>query len=90
MSSTPHPYLHPTRITHPLKAILWKLSEPENYQAFLATSFCYVLLQLSSVLDKKNPDPTILAFEQREVLLNNIDHSVDARNSKYQNMQKYI
>ena len=42
------------------------------------------------MLDKKNPDPTILAFEQREVLLNNIDHYVDARNSKYQNMQKYI
>ena len=29
-------------------------------------------------------------FEQREILLNNIDHAIDAWNLKYQNLQKII
>ena len=39
------------------------------------------------MLNKKNPSPTNHDFEQREVLLNNIDHFIDARNFRCQNMQ---
>ena len=34
-----------------------------------------------------DPDPVNQVFEQREVLLNKIDLSIDAQNLKYQNMQ---
>ena len=44
-------------------------------------------LQLSSVLNKKNLGPTNHAFEQREVLLTNSDHYIDAQNFRYQNIQ---
>ena len=36
------------------------------------------ITQLSSVLNKKNQSPTNHTFEQREVLLNNTDHSIGA------------
>ena len=44
-------------------------------------------MQLSSVLYKKNLGPTNHAFEQREVLLANTDHYIDAQNFRYQNIQ---
>ena len=57
-------------------------------------TFCYLLFQILGNMSKKaerskhhlkkNPP----AFEQREVLLNNIDNSIDAQNFEYQNMQK--
>ena len=44
-------------------------------------------MQLSSLLNKKNLRPTNNAFEQREVLLTNTDHYIDAQNFRYQNIQ---
>ena len=38
--------------------------------------------------NEKNLGPKNNTFEQREVLLNNIDHSMDAQNFKYQNIQQ--
>ena len=38
--------------------------------------------------NEKNLGPTNNTFEQREVLLNNIDHSVDVQNFRYQNIQQ--
>ena len=38
------------------------------------------------VLNKKNPYATKHTIERKEVLLNNIDHSIDAQNFKYQNI----
>ena len=38
--------------------------------------------------NQKNLGPKNNTFEQREVLLNNIDHSMDAQNFRYQNIQQ--
>ena len=38
--------------------------------------------------NEKNLGPKNNTFEQREVLLNNTDHSMDAQNFKYQNIQQ--
>ena len=40
------------------------------------------------MLNKKNSGPTNHVFEQREVLLNKMDHSTDPKNFKYQNMEQ--
>ena len=58
-----------------------------NVKRSLTTNVLYVALQLFSVLNSKNPNLTNHSFEQREVLLNHIDHSIDAQIFKYQNMQ---
>ena len=39
------------------------------------------------MLNEKNPGLTNHVFEQREALLNNTDHSIDAQNLIYQNKQ---
>ena len=63
---------------------------PRGAQKFMNKNFklfqACVTFWLSSVLYKKNPGTINHTFEQIEVLLNNIDHSVDAQNFKYQNM----
>ena len=66
-------------ITDPLRQDFSKISFPlpgeregGNYDQYF-----------SSLLNKKNPGPTNRAFEQKEILLNDID----AQNYKYQNMQ---
>ena len=46
----------------------------------------FVILQFSSVLNKKNSGPTDFNLEQREVFLNNIGHSIVAQNFNYQNL----
>ena len=46
----------------------------------------FVILQFSSVLNKKNSGPTDFNLEQREVFLNNIGHSIVAQNFNYQNI----
>ena len=38
--------------------------------------------------NEKNLGPKNNTFEQREVLLNNIDHSMDVQNFRYQNIQQ--
>ena len=61
---------------------------PTPIQQYKYTSgYNTVVLQLSSVLNKKNPNPTNRTSEQRENLLNDIDHSNYAQNFK-QNMQQ--
>ena len=45
---------------------------------------------LSSVLNKKDPRPKNHATEQREVLLNNTDGSIDAQNLNTRTCNEWI
>ena len=43
---------------------------------------------METMLNKKNTCKTNLGLEQREVLFNNNDYFIDAKNFKYQNMEQ--
>ena len=65
-------------LSTPLKGdISCKSSQNPKITKSLTANVCFLVLQLSSVLHKKNSGPTNCTTEQSAVLLNNIDHSID-------------